>query len=74
MSPETPAGWTLRLVDLLGAALDAVTEKHLENLVTGGVREDADLDSSRSDTATPISTGGSWPVTSPRWAIAGVAC
>jgi hypothetical protein len=41
---ETAAGWTLRLVDLLGARLDQVTEEHLENLVTGGVREDSDLD------------------------------
>ena len=42
--PETPAGWTLRLVDLLGARLDQITEQHLETLVSGGVREDADLD------------------------------
>jgi hypothetical protein len=44
MRPEIPAGWSLRLVDLLGARLEEVVEKHLDRLVTGGVREDADLD------------------------------
>ena len=44
MSPEAPAGWTLRLIDLLGARLDVTTEAHLRNLVSGSVREDADLD------------------------------
>jgi hypothetical protein len=44
MPPETPAGWTLRLIDLVGARLDQVAEEHLGNLVTGSVREDADLD------------------------------
>lgn len=45
--PETPAGWTLRLIDLLGARLDEITEQHLEALVTGNVPEDADLDFKR---------------------------
>lgn len=44
MSPQAPPGWSLRLVDLLGAPLHEVTEAHLERLVTGAVREDADLD------------------------------
>lgn len=44
MPPEIPAGWSLRLVDLLGARLDEAAEEHLERLVAGGVREDADLD------------------------------
>src|SRR5215217_7364357 len=44
MSPTAPPGWSLRLVDLLGVPLDEVAEEHLERLVTGGVREDADLD------------------------------
>jgi hypothetical protein len=39
MPPETPAGWTLRLIDLLGAPLRETAEEHLS-----GVREDADLD------------------------------
>ena len=34
----------MRLVDLLGARLDEAAEEHLQRLVTGGVREDADLD------------------------------
>ncbi len=38
------AGWSLRLVDLLGAPLDEVTEENLARLPTGAVREDADLD------------------------------
>ena len=44
MPPDAPAGWTLRLIDLLGGRLDEVAEAHLERLVTGSVREDADLD------------------------------
>jgi hypothetical protein len=44
MRLETPAGWTLRLIDLLAARLEQITEQHLEDLVTGSVREDADLD------------------------------
>jgi hypothetical protein len=44
MRPESPPGWSLRLVDLLGARLEEVTEEHLERLVTAGAREDADLD------------------------------
>lgn len=44
MSPQVPPGWSLRLVDLLGAPLHEVTEAHVERLVTGAVREDADLD------------------------------
>jgi hypothetical protein len=44
MPAETPAGWTLRLIDLLGARLDEIGEQHLGNLVAGRVREDAELD------------------------------
>jgi hypothetical protein len=41
--PTTPA-WALRLTDLLGARPDQVGEQHLQRLVDGSVREDADLD------------------------------
>jgi len=47
MPAETPAGWTLRLIDLLGARPDEIGEQHLGNLVAGSVREDADLDFKR---------------------------
>jgi hypothetical protein len=44
MPPGTSAGWMLRLTDLLGARPDEAQEEHLQRLVDGGVREDADLD------------------------------
>jgi hypothetical protein len=44
--PTTPA-WGLRLADLLGGRPDQISEEHLQRLVTGGVREDADLDFKR---------------------------
>jgi hypothetical protein len=45
-APRSP-GWTLRLADLLGAPPDRAGEEHLDRLVTGSVREDADLDFKR---------------------------
>lgn len=36
--------WLLRLTDLLGAPPDAALEQHLDSLVEGRVRDDADLD------------------------------
>jgi hypothetical protein len=42
-APRLP-GWTFRLADLLGAPPDQASEEHLDRLVTGSVREDADLD------------------------------
>jgi Schlafen, AlbA_2 len=42
-APRSP-GWALRLTELLGVRPDDATEEHLERLVVGGVREDADLD------------------------------
>jgi hypothetical protein len=45
-APRVP-GWTSRLADLLGAPIDQVGEGHLDRLVTGSVREDADLDYKR---------------------------
>jgi hypothetical protein len=42
-APRSP-GWSLRLTDLLGIRPDEATESHLERLVAGGIREDADLD------------------------------
>jgi hypothetical protein len=41
---EGGSAWALRLVDLLGAHPEVATEQHLRSLVTGAVREDADLD------------------------------
>jgi predicted HTH transcriptional regulator len=38
------SGWTFRLADLLGAPPDQAIEEHLDRLITGSVREDADLD------------------------------
>jgi hypothetical protein len=42
--PESTRGWALRLADLLGTRPEDATEEHLSRLVTGAVREDADLD------------------------------
>src|SRR4051794_2079982 len=43
--PAVPvAGWSLRLVALLGVPLDQVEEQHLAQFVEAGVREDTDLD------------------------------
>jgi hypothetical protein len=42
-APWSP-GWAIRLTDLLGIRPDQATEAELDRLVTGGVREDADLD------------------------------
>jgi hypothetical protein len=42
-APRSP-GWALRLTDLLGVRPDEATEADLDRLVTGGIREDADLD------------------------------
>lgn len=44
MPPLVSSTWSLRLADLLGAGPDAAEEEHLQRLVDGGVREDADLD------------------------------
>ena len=44
MSPEASAGWSLRIAELLGVRPDEAEEEHLNRLVEGGVREDADLD------------------------------
>lgn len=41
---EAHSGWTLRLRALFGVRFADVTEEHLEALVEGRVREDADLD------------------------------
>ena len=42
--PESTRGWALRLADLLGVRPEDATEEDLSRLVTGRVREDADLD------------------------------
>src|SRR3954465_1240221 len=47
MNGATTPAWALRLTDLLGARPDEIREQHLQGLVDGAVREDADLDFKR---------------------------